>query len=92
MICIKGQEITTTGSDTMLATNLTCLFRYFQKTNPLILRMALEAFQVITDKEANQRKKTNCYACRFCLCDAEGRSCQLGADKYSEACKLFEEA
>lgn len=38
------------------------------------------------------KKKTNCYACRFCLCDAEGRSCQLGADKYSEACKLFEEA
>ena len=37
-------------------------------------------------------KKTNCFACRFCLCDAEGRSCQLGADKYSEACKLFEEA
>lgn len=38
------------------------------------------------------KKKTNCYACRFCLFDAEGRSCQLGADKYSEACKLFEEA
>ena len=37
------------------------------------------------------KKKTNCYACRFCLCDAEGRSCQLGADKYSEACNLFEE-
>ena len=38
------------------------------------------------------KKKTNCYACRFGLCDAEGRSCQLGADKYSEACALFEEA
>ncbi len=38
------------------------------------------------------KKKTNCYACRFCLCDAEGRSCQLGANKYSEACALFEEA
>ncbi len=37
------------------------------------------------------KKKTNCYACRFCLCDAEGRRCQLGADKYSEACALFEE-
>ena len=37
------------------------------------------------------KKKTNCYACRFCLCDAEGRSCRLGADKYSEACNLFEE-
>lgn len=37
------------------------------------------------------KKKTNCYACRFCLCDAEGRSCQLGADKYNEACQLFEE-
>lgn len=38
------------------------------------------------------KKKTNCYACRFCLCDAEGRSCQLGANKYSEDCTLFEEA
>ena len=54
--------------------------------------MSFTTFQALTDKEANQRKKTNCYACRFCICDAEGRSCQLGADKYSEACKLFEEA
>lgn len=38
------------------------------------------------------KKKTNCHACRFCICDAEGRSCQPGANKYSEACALFEEA
>lgn len=61
MICIKGSEIRTSGSDEMLATNLTCLYRYFQKTNPKILRVSLEAFQALTDK-------------------------------YSEACKLFEEA
>ena len=56
-----------------------------------------QAIAYIHDQEGyadtdSVKKKTNCYACRFCLCDAEGRSCQLGADKYSEACKLFEEA
>lgn len=48
--------------------------------------------EVIYADTDSVKKKTNCYACRFCLCDAEGRRCQLGADKYSEACKLFEEA
>ena len=56
-----------------------------------------QAIAYIRDQEGyadtdSVKKKTNCYACRFCLCDAEGRSCQLGADKYSEACALFEEA
>lgn len=60
-------------------------------------RFAIEqAVAYIYDQEGiyadtDSVKKTNCFACRFCLCDAEGRSCQLGADKYSEACKLFEE-
>ena len=62
-------------------------------------RFAIEqAVAYIYDQEGiyadtdSVKKKTNCYACRFCLRDAEGRSCQLGANKYSEACALFEEA